>query len=163
MNARYCVRCGARLEAKEIDQRQRLFCPRCGHVHYEQLKVGAGILIEREGCLLLLQRAHEPFLGCWNVPAGYSEADEHPAQTAVREAREETGLEVEVTRLEDIYFFDGDPRGNGLLILYRCRVIGGALSGSTEGVNPTYFPRDRIPEPLSGGGHDQAIRAWQKN
>ena len=163
MDARFCSNCGARLQLREIEGKKRALCPACDHIHYEQPKVGAGALIERDKCLLLLQRTTEPFRLHWNLPAGYVEVDETPAQAAVREVREETGLQVEVVALENVYSYTDDPRGNGVFIVYRCRVIGGALSESPEGINLTYVARDQIPDKLAGGGHDQAILAWQKH
>jgi len=159
---RFCAHCGSLLELRGHEGKQRLFCPNCKRISYQQLKVGAGALIERDGKLLLIQRTTAPFRHCWNLPAGYAEADESPVQTVVREAHEETGLQVEVEGLVDVYFFDDDPRGNGILIVYRCRVTGGDLRSSCEAVKPTFFPRDGVPENLAGGGHDQAVRAWQE-
>jgi len=89
---KFCVHCGTVLEWRESEQRQRHFCPKCRQIHYVQLKVGAGGVIEQNGRLLLLQRTIAPFEHCWNLPAGYAEVDEHPYETAVREIREETGL-----------------------------------------------------------------------
>ena len=162
MDARFCSNCGERLQLREIEGRTRAFCPSCDHIHYEQPKVGAGALIERDERLLLLQRTSEPFRRYWNLPAGYVEVDEAPAQAAIREVNEETGLQVEVVALENVYSYADDPRGNGVFVVYRCRVIGGALSESPEGIQPTYVARDQIPDKLAGGGHDQAIRAWQQ-
>lgn len=93
---RFCSECGALLEVRELEHRPRVCCPQCGRVYYAQLKVGAGAWIEREGRLLLLRRAREPFKHCWNLPAGYVEADESPVQGVLREVREETGLQVVV-------------------------------------------------------------------
>jgi ADP-ribose pyrophosphatase YjhB (NUDIX family) len=59
------------------------------------LKVGAGALVEQDGSLLLLQRTQTPFQGCWNLPAGYVEADESPLETVIRETYGATGLRVE--------------------------------------------------------------------
>lgn len=158
----FCVKCGSPLMAKEIESKLRPFCPNCGRIHYEQLKVGAGALIEREGRLLLLQRTQEPFASKWNLPSGYVDNDESPAEAVVREVAEETGLCVEVVRLRDVYYFDDDPRGNGIHIVYQCRQVSGELSESIEGRNPTYFSRDDIPDKLAGGGHDKAILAWKR-
>ena len=158
---KFCAHCGSLLEVREHEGKQRLFCAECKRICYRQLKVGAGALIERDGGLLLAQRTTAPFQHCWNLPAGYAEADESPGQTVVREVQEETGLQVEVESLVDVYFFDDDPRGNGILIVYQCRVTGGDLIESSEAVDPTFFPWDGVPENLAGGGHDQAIRAWQ--
>ena len=159
---RFCSTCGTPLELRDSEGRQRLFCPRCQRICYQQLKVGAGALIEHDGRLLVLQRTCPPFEHCRNLPAGYAEADEAPVRTVVREVYEETGLQVEVDSLAGLYFFDDDPRGNGILIVYRCCIIGGDLSESSEAVNPTFFGPDEIPTNLAGGGHDQAIRAWQE-
>jgi ADP-ribose pyrophosphatase YjhB (NUDIX family) len=157
---RFCPNCGAPLERRESDGRQRPYCRRCDRICYEQLKVGAGALIERERRLLLLRRAGKPFRDCWNLPAGYAEADEDPAQTVVREVREETGLEVAVDNLAGVHFFTDDPRGNGILIVYRCHAVGGELAASAEGRAPAFFAPAEIPAELAGGGHDQAVRAW---
>ena len=159
----FCPTCGTLLAPREHEGKQRLFCPKCKHICYRQLKVGVGALIERDGDLLLIQRTIVPFQDCWNLPAGYAEADESPVQTVVREVREETGLQVEVEGLVDVHFFDDDPRGNGILIVYRCLVTGGDLIESFEAVNPTFFHRNGLPENLAGGGHDQVVRAWRES
>ncbi len=161
LNTRFCLNCGTPLEIGEFEHKQRAYCPKCGRIHYEQLKVGAGAIIEQDGQLLLLQRTNEPFKSHWNLPAGYVEIDESPAQAVLREVCEETGLQIEVVGIDGIYFFNDDPRGNGILIVYDCRAIRGQLSESPEGTNPTYFSRDHIPDELSGGGHNQAILAWK--
>jgi tRNA(Arg) A34 adenosine deaminase TadA/ADP-ribose pyrophosphatase YjhB (NUDIX family) len=158
--AGFCPHCGAALEECTLEGRPRRLCPQCGRVHYEQLKVGAGALIERAGRLLLVRRTQEPFRDCWNLPAGYVEADESPEAAAVRETYEETGLEVVVDGLVGVYFFADDPRGNGIMVLYRCRETGGRLAASEEGVAPAWFAPAEIPPHLAGGGHDQAVRAW---
>lgn len=163
MTARYCPRCGAALGMLDIEGQRRARCVGCGRIHYAQLKVGAGALVEREESLLLLQRAHAPFQGCWNIPAGYVEADEHPAQAVVREVREETGLEVTVERLVDVYFFDDDPRGNGILLVYWCQVVGGDMRESPESTSAIFFAKDDLPAALAGGAHDQAILSWQRD
>jgi 8-oxo-dGTP diphosphatase len=51
----------------------------------------------RDGRLLLLRRSNEPWLGRWDIPGGFCEADEHPLDTARREAFEEVGLDVKIT------------------------------------------------------------------
>ena len=113
LKMRFCTCCGTALEWTDSDQRRRPFCPQCQRIQYDQLKVGAGGLIEQDGRLLLLQRTTAPYEHCWNLPAGYAEADESPVQTAVREVREETGLCVRVEGLADVYFFDDLSGGNG--------------------------------------------------
>ena len=160
---KFCPDCGTGLELREFEQKQRDSCPRCRRIHYVQLKVGAGALIEQDGTLLLIQRTSAPFQHCWNLPAGYVEADESPVETVIRETYEEIGLRVEAKGLVDVYFFADDPRGNGILIVYECCPVGGELRASQEAVNPTFFAVGDIPENLAGGGHDQAVLAWQRS
>jgi 8-oxo-dGTP diphosphatase len=129
-----------------------------------RLRIGAGALVVQDHALLLVQRGSGSyaFPGAWNLPAGYCEADESPAMTAVRETREETGLQVRVGRLAGAYYFDDDPRGNGILLVYEAAPVGGSLRvDGQEGVQADFFQPGGMPEPLCGGGHDQAIRIWE--
>jgi ADP-ribose pyrophosphatase YjhB (NUDIX family) len=151
------------MAAAVAEARTRIVCPSCGYIAYARPKTGAGVLVERDGQLLLVQRGPNlAFAGTWGLPAGYCEVNESPRQTAAREVAEETGYEVQVGALEDVYYFDDDPRGNGLLIVYRADITGGQTS--CDGIETTtigFFPVAELPRPLCGGGHDRAIRAWQ--
>jgi ADP-ribose pyrophosphatase YjhB (NUDIX family) len=158
---KYCPECGRPLSIPEVEQGNHILCSDCGYEYFAQLKVGAGAIIERDHKLLLLRRSQEPFKDSWNIPAGYVEADESPEEAVIRETREETGLTIGGVNLENVYFFSDDPRGNGILIVYTCKVVAGAVSGSSEGYSPAYFSRENIPDHLAGGGHNQAIARWR--
>ena len=158
--AHYCFQCGAELEIRSLDHREREVCSKCGWVHYAQLKVGAAVLIEKDGNLLLLQRNYEPWKGSWMVPAGYVEADEDPKDAAKREVREETGLEVELSDLLDVYYFTDDPRGNGVAFVYKAEKISGEIKINGEASAAKFFHWNEIPANLTKGGHDKMIRQW---
>jgi len=162
MRSHFCLECGTQMVLQLIEGREREQCPRCGWIHYLHVKLSAAVLIEEQGQLLLLQRAYQPWKGSWNLPAGYVEVDETPEQAAVREAGEETGLEIEVERLLRNVFFDDDPRGNGLLVVFSGKAVGGRLTGSAESMAYGYFPPEALPNPLCGAGHTQVIQAWQR-
>jgi ADP-ribose pyrophosphatase YjhB (NUDIX family) len=128
------------------------------------LKVGAGALLEEDGHLLLVRRSLDAFAfpGAWCLPAGYCECDEPPEITAVRETREEIGLEIAVGELFGAFFFDDDPRGNGILLVYRARAVGGGLQIEESEISAARaFAPDTLPHDLAGGGHDQAIATWR--
>jgi ADP-ribose pyrophosphatase len=75
--------------------------------------VAAGVVVVREGKVLLVQRGKEPGKGLWAVPAGMVDLGETSQDAAAREAREETGLEVEVGEvfwLADAIRRDADGR-----------------------------------------------------
>jgi len=159
----YCHRCGHALEDREVSGRTRRACAACGYVAYRQLKVGAGVLLEENGRLLLQQRSPDvlAFPGAWCLPAGYCEYDEPPEETATREAYEEIGLETTVSELFGAFFFHDDPRGNGILLVYRACAVGGELRLQESEVSAVrVFAPGALPRDLAGGGHDQAIAAW---
>jgi 8-oxo-dGTP diphosphatase len=158
--SRFCYECGGELEVRHIDHREREVCPKCGWVYYLQLKVGAAVIIEQDNKLLLLQRAHEPWAGSWMIPAGYVEADEDPKDAAKREVLEETSLDVELGDLLKTYYFDDDPRGNGVAFVYKAKKISGEININIEATNAQYFSYDEIPEYLTKGGHDKIIAEW---
>lgn len=159
----YCYQCGGELHWLPVEGMTRERCPRCGWVHYPQLKVSAAALVTRGDALLLVRRSNHPWRGCWYLPAGYVEAGEDPARAAERELQEETGLTAAANELAGVYFFDDDPRGNGLLLVYRCDLNGGLLHATAEADQAGYFRADNLPTPLTGAGHQRAIRDWAQH
>ncbi|OQY19884.1 MAG: hypothetical protein B6I34_09105 [Anaerolineaceae bacterium 4572_32.1] len=111
--------------------------------------VGVTIAVIRDGQILLTKR--EDF-GIWVLPGGGIEAGESIAQAAVRETYEETGLEVELTRLVGIYSRPTWPIGNGggaHSILFAAKVTGGVVRPQPEEVvEAAFFEPDRLPSPM---------------
>lgn len=108
----------------------------------------AGVVIDRRGHVLLVRRAIEPFRGSWALPAGYQEIDEDPSRTAVREVREESGIEVEVLELLDLLFIPADARKPANLAVYLCRPVGGTLRPGHDALEAAWFDLDALPEDL---------------
>ena len=73
------------------------------------------VLAEWDGRVLLGRRAHEPWVGQWNLPGGFVEKGEHPYDAAVREFREEVGLEVRLTGLLAVSLSRYEPTDDWLL------------------------------------------------
>ena len=107
---------------------ERPTCPNCGWVHYEDPKVAAGVLALDAGSVLLVRRVMDPFAGLWSIPAGFVNAFEDPAQAALRECREETGLLAEVDELFDILTGREHARGADILLVYRVQITGGGAA-----------------------------------
>lgn len=159
---RFLPRCSAALaRIAGSDRVLRPTCSECGFVYYAPPKVGAGALVTDGERVLLLQRGHAPWAGQWNLPAGYVEADEAPEVAALRETREETGFEATIDGLFGVFPFTDDPRGAGVLLVYRAHVVSGSPVTTPEVRTTGWFDGSDIPETLSGGGHDAAIAVWQ--
>ena len=82
---------------------QRPVCARCGHVVYLDPKIAVGTIIQvASGGLVLVRRAIEPGYGKWVFPGGYVDRGEPLTAAAVREAREECGLDVVLDGLVNV-------------------------------------------------------------
>ncbi|MGH2861202.1 MAG: NUDIX hydrolase [Solirubrobacteraceae bacterium] len=84
---RHCWNCGAPLQALPPTQ-----CSSCGQHHYVNPKPCGEAVVVHEEHILLVQRAHAPWRGRWDIPGGFCEGDEHPMHAAERELLEEVGL-----------------------------------------------------------------------
>jgi ADP-ribose pyrophosphatase YjhB (NUDIX family) len=161
MTSHHCLECGSVLEMEMIEGRNREVCPGCGWIYYEHRKISAGVRIEIDGRLLLVQRGIEPWLQKWYMPAGFVEVDEEPDYAAVREALEETGLIVKIQKLAGTYTYSDDPRGNGLVLLYDAEIIGGELRITNETLQAGFFsPREIETMQFAGASADRQVRDW---
>ena len=104
------------------------------------------ILIELEGELVLIERRHEP--PGWALPGGFVDVGEAPASAAVREAKEETSLDVElVAQLHAYGSPDRDPRGHCVSIAYVARDLGTTPARAADDAkNLRTFALDALPE-----------------
>jgi len=107
-------------------------------------KIGAGGLVfDRRGRVLLCERADGRG---WCIPGGYSDHDEPPERTAVREVREEIGLECEIDRLLGVYSIDAVVGWRIVVFEFLMRWVGGEPRESDETIGWGWFDEDALPE-----------------
>jgi len=91
------------------------------------------VVIPSERGVVLVRRGSEPYEGRWALPGGFVEVGETVRQAAVREAAEETGLAVEVSRLVGVYSDpDRDPRGHNVSVAFLVRVLSGQMQAASD-------------------------------
>ena len=141
----HCFLCGEILQAvvPPGDSRERLVCPACGHVHYENPRLIVGTLPEdpHRG-VLLCRRAIEPRKGLWTLPAGFLENGEAMAMGARRETLEEAGARLRILRL---YTLIDIPHIHQVHVFYRARILSLAPPEGEETLEVRFFANDEIP------------------
>jgi len=154
----HCVLCGTRLVQRDDRGHPRPTCPVCGWIYYRNPAPAAGVLLHTARGVLLVRRKYPPAEGDWCLPAGFMEYGESPEQCAVRETREETGLEVRLGSLFGVYAGMDDPRVRAVLILYTAERIGGRMRAGDDAVATRFFPLDRLPDRIAFAAHRKALR-----
>lgn len=141
----FCPRCGVAVERVQSFGAIRPTCPACGWIYFQDPKVAAAVLVEREGHVLLVRRVNEPFRGMWTLPAGFVNGGEDPAQAATRECLEETGLVVHVTGVLQIISGREHERGADFVIVYLAQLVGGILAPADDADAAEWFTRANLP------------------
>jgi ADP-ribose pyrophosphatase YjhB (NUDIX family) len=143
---RHCPVCGHELKTSVIRKNEpsRLVCTdeSCRFVFYLDPKLVACAIVEREGKIILLKRAFSPEQGKWVMPGGYVDRGEVVEDAAVREAREECGVDIELKEILGIYSYDGYL---AVVIVYLAEYVSGELSADNENTDIRFMDLEEIP------------------
>ena len=113
--------------------------------------VGVGAVIIEDGRVVLIKRRYEPLAGQWSLPGGTLEVGETLEAGVAREMLEETGLDVEVGPVIDVFdriLFDADQkvRYHFVLVDYLCHPRGGTLAAASDVTDAVYVHPDNLAE-----------------
>ena len=141
----HCSACGDVLVTREIDGRSRAVCTACGTVNYVNPAPASAVVLVENGRILLVQRAVEPKKGLWSLPAGFIEIDETVRECALREVKEETGLDVALDGIVEVASVFDDPRYVCLLVVFAAHRTGGRLEAGDDAADAGFFGPDGLP------------------
>lgn len=114
---------------------------------YATPKVDIRAVVFKDGKILLVR---EKFDGAWALPGGWADIGLSPSEIAVKEAKEESGFDVEPVRLLavlDKKFHDHPPEPYHIYkIFILCKIVGGQAVGGMETSEAGFFGRDNLPE-----------------
>lgn len=149
-------------QVPEGDTRERLMCPDCGYIAYENPKIVVGAVVAHDGRVLLCRRAIEPRHGFWTLPAGYMELGETVEHGAMREAREEAEAEIVLDGMLAVYSI---ARIGQVQIFFRARFADPDrphFAAGDETLEAGMFAWDDIPwDALAFPTVRWALEAWR--
>jgi 8-oxo-dGTP diphosphatase len=161
---RFCPTCGGSLDSRLLrpGDPHRLVCGACGFIFYLDPKVAVGTIIRaHDDRLVLVRRAIEPGYGLWVFPGGFVDRGEEVTAAAVREAREESGLDVRIDGLVNIYSYAGRTP---IIIVFAATALGGELCIDDESLEIRLFTPEEIPwDSLAFRSTNEALRDYFKS
>ncbi|NOH10559.1 MAG: NUDIX hydrolase [Chloroflexi bacterium] len=138
----YCPHCGTELTTASIGGRLRSRCPACGWVHYQNPTVGVAVILMEDDKLLLGKRRD----GGWCIPCGHVEWDEDVENAAIREFKEETGLDVTLQGVYAVHSNFHNTEQHTVGIWYTGERLDGDLQAAEDLLEVAFFALDELPD-----------------
>jgi ADP-ribose pyrophosphatase YjhB (NUDIX family) len=136
----------------------RRTCSVCDRIHYVDPKVAVGVAVFRDDSLLLVRRTMEPGRGRWALPGGFLDAGEDPRSAAARETREESGVEVTVGPVLEV--FANPPEDGGVLfVLFAAEWVAGEPMAGDDTDGAGFFRQSELPD-LAFASTAAAVARW---
>ena len=145
----YCPRCATPFTRRVLHGHERMVCPACNFIFWQNPAVGVAVIVLQEGRLVLARRARGAYRGAWCIPCGYVEYDEEVREAARREFREETGLLVEIGEVYAVHSNFHDPASHSVGIWFRGAVLEGGLQAADDVDQVAWVPLNDVPGNLA--------------
>jgi ADP-ribose pyrophosphatase YjhB (NUDIX family) len=159
---KYCPICGTYLSSKEKGGKLRPTCPNCGFVQFRNPVPGVVVVIDKEGYVLLGKRRGGFGEGKWGLPQGYIEFDEDFLTAAIREVKEETGLDVEIRSILNVVSNLLTPGLHTLAIVLLAGVVAGELCTGDDLETLDWFPLSGPLPEMAFEADEWIIERYQK-
>ena len=156
VNRKYCHWCGCALVIKALNESDKHYCDNCDRFIFEDPKLAVVVLVSKKDKLLLVKRAIEPKLGKWSFPSGYVDLGESVESAALREVKEETGMEIKINFLVGVYSSSTRPL---VLLAYGAEVSGGNVKLNHEVLDVEYFSPNSLPD-MPFPHDDEILKDW---
>jgi ADP-ribose pyrophosphatase YjhB (NUDIX family) len=159
--AKFCPYCATKLVRRDDHGTLRPTCPACEFIAYQNPSPAVGVVLPKNGGIVLVRRKYEPYAGLWSLPAGFMEYGESPETTARREVLEETGYQIALEGLVGAYRGVDDPRVRVVLLVYRGSITGGRARPGDDASEVKVFPLEHPPEDLAFRSHRRALKDYR--
>jgi len=162
-SCKFCSQCGNGLSLRFTEGQDRLVCEKCGFIFYQNPVPAVAVILQQNSRILLVKRKFEPAAGDWSLPAGFIEWGEGPEQTAVRELKEETGLDIAVRNLYGVFPGNERPDHEILLVVYHGEILGGELQPGDDALEAGWFAFSQLPENIAFRIHRNILAELSNN
>jgi len=151
----FCPRCA---KPATVKYPRSITCPSCGYgAFYNPKPVACAITANADNEVILLRRGFQPNRGRWSMPGGFVDLGESVEQAAIRETKEETNLEIELTGLVGVYSRSTDRI---VVVVYAARTEG-TPTRTEEALEVHAFRPTTIPwDELAFWSDDRALRDY---
>ncbi len=156
----YCSFCGKQLDVDTLEGKDRQVCKDCKKVYYENpLPVASVILANKDREILLVKREREPFKDMWCCPIGFAEVGESIEAAALRELKEEAGIDGSIVQLIDVSSHRNPFYGDLLIVSFEAEKLGGKEKAGDDASDYGYFPAMNLPK-LAFDSQEKAIQRF---
>ena len=138
---------------KYIDGVNRLVCRDCGFIFYQNPTPAIAVILIDSDRVLLVKRKFPPREGYWSLPAGFIEYHEKAEETALREIKEETNLNIKLNDIYGIFSVFDNHKHHVLLIVYWGEIINGDLSPGDDALEAQFYSFDKLPQDIAFSTH----------
>ena len=128
--------------------------------NYKTPSVTADIFIfDDDFNFILIKRGNDPFKDCWALPGGFVEYGESVENAAIREAKEETSIDVELQDLVNVYSEpDRDPRGHTITVAYTAKGNFNNRKADDDACDIAIFSAEKLDEIKIAFDHEKIIK-----
>jgi ADP-ribose pyrophosphatase YjhB (NUDIX family) len=153
----FCNYCQGSLDMRLAEGKERQVCTACGEIYYENPLPVVSIMVANENReLLLVKRAQEPAKGMWCFPIGFAESGESIEDAAMRELKEEAGIDGRIVQIVDVTSEKNDVYGDVLVVTFEAERVAGNASAGDDAVDARYFPIANLPK-LAFSSQEKAL------
>ena len=160
---KYCPSCGIQMSLNEDSGKQRPACPNCGYVQFQNPIPGVVVVIVKKGQVLLGKRAGSFGKGKWGLPQGYNKFEEDFISAAIREVKEETGLDVEIRSIINVVSNFLSPVLHTLAIVLLAGVISGEPCAADDLLILEWYPLSELLPKMAFEANEFIIKRCQQN
>lgn len=153
----FCIHCGDRLEEQFLEGKIRQVCTGCRQISYENPLPVVSVMVPNDRReILLVKREREPSKNMWCFPIGFAESGESIQEAALRELKEEAGIEGKIVQIVDVGSEENEMYGELLIVTFEAEKIGGVETAGDDACDVGYFPATNLPK-LAFSSQERAL------